>query len=127
MPRKGENIYKRKDGRWEGRFIKSRSAQGKAQYDYVYSKTYAGVKKKLLERKTQVTPTKTNAKSPDVSYQDILIPQWVTESQTLLYGIKGNKLRQKDSKQNKVIEGRRLSLLEHLCGVQNGELFSPII
>ena len=23
MPRKGENIYKRKDGRWEGRFIKS--------------------------------------------------------------------------------------------------------
>lgn len=73
MPRKVENIYKRKDGRWEGRFIKSRSAQGKAQYGYVYSKTYAGVKKKLLERKTQVTPTKTNAKSPDVSYQDILI------------------------------------------------------
>ena len=23
MPRKGENIYKRKDGRWEGRYIKS--------------------------------------------------------------------------------------------------------
>lgn len=21
MPRKGENIYKRKDGRWEGRYI----------------------------------------------------------------------------------------------------------
>ena len=37
MPRKGENIYKSKDGRWEGRFIKSRSAQGKAQYGYVYS------------------------------------------------------------------------------------------
>lgn len=23
MPKKGENIYKRKDGRWEGRYIKS--------------------------------------------------------------------------------------------------------
>lgn len=32
MPRKGENIYKRKDGRWEGRFIKGRSATGKALY-----------------------------------------------------------------------------------------------
>lgn len=21
MPRKGENIYKRKDGRWEGRYV----------------------------------------------------------------------------------------------------------
>lgn len=24
MPRKGENIYKRKDGRWEGRYIKQK-------------------------------------------------------------------------------------------------------
>ena len=24
MPRKGENIYKRKDGRWEGRYVKSK-------------------------------------------------------------------------------------------------------
>lgn len=30
MPRKGENIYKRKDGRWEGRYIKSRTPAGKA-------------------------------------------------------------------------------------------------
>lgn len=36
MPRKGENIYKRKDGRWEGRYIKSRTPAGKANYGYVY-------------------------------------------------------------------------------------------
>lgn len=30
MPRRGENIYKRKDGRWEGRFIKHRTEHGKA-------------------------------------------------------------------------------------------------
>lgn len=37
MPRKGENIYKRKDGRWEGRYIKSRTPAGKANYGYVYA------------------------------------------------------------------------------------------
>lgn len=29
MSRKGENIYKRKDGRWEGRYVKSKSPSGK--------------------------------------------------------------------------------------------------
>lgn len=48
MSRKGENIYKRKDGRWEGRFIKSRSHSGKAIYGYVYAKTYREVKTKLI-------------------------------------------------------------------------------
>ena len=47
MPRKGENIYKRKDGRWEGRYIKSKNSVGKAIYGYVYAKTYRDVKSKL--------------------------------------------------------------------------------
>ena len=47
MPRRGENIYKRKDGRWEGRYIKARSATGKAVYGYVYAHTYKEVKTKL--------------------------------------------------------------------------------
>ena len=46
MPRRGENIYKRKDGRWEGRYIKGH-AYGKAQYGYVYASSYAEVKEKL--------------------------------------------------------------------------------
>lgn len=36
MPRRGENIYKRKDGRWEGRYIKQYDIKGKAQYGYIY-------------------------------------------------------------------------------------------
>lgn len=47
MPRKGENIYKRKDGRWEGRYIKARSPEMKPIYGYVYAKTYREVKAKL--------------------------------------------------------------------------------
>lgn len=50
MPRKGENIYKRKDGRWEGRYIKSRTPAGKANYGYVYAKTYREVKAKLVNQ-----------------------------------------------------------------------------
>ena len=49
MPRKGENIYKRKDGRWEGRYIKERTTTGKIQYGYIYGKTYTEVKKKLMD------------------------------------------------------------------------------
>ena len=41
MPRRGENIRKRKDGRWEGRFIKGYAPDGKAKYGYVYAPTYA--------------------------------------------------------------------------------------
>ena len=47
MSRKGENIYKRKDGRWEGRYIKARTPQGKAVYGCsVYASTYNEVRKK---------------------------------------------------------------------------------
>lgn len=47
MSRRGENIYKRKDGRWEGRYVKSRESE-KTRYGYVYAKTYKEVKQKLL-------------------------------------------------------------------------------
>lgn len=50
MARTGENIYKRKDGRWEGRFIYTYGEDGKAKYKYVYAKTYTAVKSKLLQR-----------------------------------------------------------------------------
>lgn len=46
MARKGENIYKRKDGRWEGRYLK-RTPDGKSKYGYVYATTYRDVKAKL--------------------------------------------------------------------------------
>lgn len=51
MSRRGENIYKRKDGRWEGRYIKGRKANGKIHYGYVYRRTYKETKEKLTEMK----------------------------------------------------------------------------
>lgn len=52
MSRKGENIYKRKDGRWEGRYIRSYGENGKPKYGYVYAATYRETKQKLEERKS---------------------------------------------------------------------------
>ena len=47
MSRKGENIYKRKDGRWEGRYKCGFDKNGKTKYKSVYSKTYKDCKEKL--------------------------------------------------------------------------------
>ena len=46
MCRKGENIRKRKDGRWEARFIKYRDSEGKIHYGSIYGKTYSELKAK---------------------------------------------------------------------------------
>ena len=51
MPRRGENVYKRKDGRWEGRILKP---DGK--YLYVYAKTYKEVKNKQKNYKEHLRP-----------------------------------------------------------------------
>lgn len=47
MPRRGENIYKRRDGRWEGRYIVGRKLDGRAIYRSVYGTSYHSVRQKL--------------------------------------------------------------------------------
>lgn len=49
MPKRGDNIHKRKDGRWEGRYKIGTYANGKTKYKSVYGKTYAQVKEKLKD------------------------------------------------------------------------------
>lgn len=47
MAKRGDNIRKRKDGRWEGRYKKGRAADGSIIYGSVYGKTYKEVKEKM--------------------------------------------------------------------------------
>lgn len=55
MPKRGENIYKRKDGRWEGRIPKG-TDQGRRKYRSVYGKSYREVKEKMTAvRRTMQT------------------------------------------------------------------------
>ena len=46
--KKCENIFKRKDGRWEARYIKGYELSGKIKYGFCYGKTYKEAKEKGL-------------------------------------------------------------------------------
>lgn len=53
VARHGENIYKRKDGRYEGRYVIGKTPGGKTRFRYVYGRQYAEVKKALLLKKAE--------------------------------------------------------------------------
>lgn len=46
MSRRGENIYHRKDGLWEARYLKEIDIYGKKKYGSVYARTYKEAKAK---------------------------------------------------------------------------------
>ena len=54
MARNGENIYKRKDGRYEARYIAERDANGKAIYKSVYGYSKAEVREKVEAAKVEI-------------------------------------------------------------------------
>ncbi len=72
MPKKGENIYKRKDGRWEGRYVRCHDVMGKTTFGYVYGKTYGEVKSILIQKKTDVMRGSIIANQISVSFNDVL-------------------------------------------------------
>ena len=51
---KGENIFKRKDGRWEARYIKGYELSGKIKYGFCYGKTYKEAKEKVSVYKAAI-------------------------------------------------------------------------
>lgn len=73
MSKRGENIYKRKDGRWEGRL---RQPNGK--YHYVYGKSYTEIKKKIRDK---LTPTDDLHDNKNISEQRIVekLDMWLDE------------------------------------------------
>lgn len=67
MSKRGENIYKRKDGRWEGRYLKDSK-----KYGYVYGKTYKEVKEKLNYARLNTE------KQKDKTKLAVLCDNWLT-------------------------------------------------
>ena len=51
MARHGENIRKRKDGRWEGRYLVYSKEEGRKLYRSVYGRSYGEAKEKLIVKK----------------------------------------------------------------------------
>ena len=56
---KGENIFHRKDGRWEARYIKGYELSGKIKYGFCYGKTYREAKEKVTKYKAALVNGKT--------------------------------------------------------------------
>ena len=54
MARHGENIYKRKDGRYEGRYVIGKTLSGRTRFGYVYGRQYADVRSRLRQKKAEV-------------------------------------------------------------------------
>ena len=75
MPRKGENIYKRKDGRWEGRIIIGHNASGKAKYKYLYAHSYREVKAKMKIENNNITTSGFEGQNP-ISFKTATF-QWL--------------------------------------------------
>lgn len=52
MSKREENIYKRKDGRWEGRYRSGFKPDGKTKYSSVYGKSYREVRDLLAKKRS---------------------------------------------------------------------------
>lgn len=84
MARKGLNIYKRKDGRWEARYIKSRNTQGKPRYGYLYATSYHKVRNNL-QKVIQALNATDNEKVPATNYKFMGFSAiWLENSSTSL-------------------------------------------
>lgn len=77
MPRRGENIYKRKDGRWEGRYLYAYNIDGKAQYKYVYAKSYSQVKEKMISLQSINPLLNTMTQNKDKQNYDYWLNEWL--------------------------------------------------
>lgn len=67
MSKPGENISKRKDGRWEARYIKGYRENGKAIFGYVYGKSYHEAREK--KNKALQTLCQNENDSSDAEYR----------------------------------------------------------
>lgn len=72
MPRHGESIYKRKDGRYEGRYVIGRNANGTTKFGYIYGRHYSAVRQKLLLKKASLTPNQGH-----LAFSSITLNGWI--------------------------------------------------
>ncbi len=88
MARHGENIRKRKDGRWEGRYLTYSEKKEKQIYHSVYGKTYKEVKEKLIAQKdllkNPIRQVITTSESSNISSYEIplfqnIAQEWLTK------------------------------------------------
>lgn len=116
MPRRGENIRKRKDSRWEGRFIKLYDSAGKAKYGSVYGKTYFEAKRKLSEITKQLSMSVLPVRDHEINFREALF-LW----------LKSNRIKLKDQTYAKYLHLIENHLIPSLGSIQVKKLESTLI
>lgn len=81
MSRRGENIHKRKDGRWEGRIPVFNNDNKIVKYQSVYAHSYRDVKSLMKQNKFELQNVNTDKK---IITMQQLCEQWLDEVQVFL-------------------------------------------
>lgn len=115
MARRGDNIHKRKDGRWEGRYKSGFRDDGTTKYSSVYAYTYTECKKKLTEAQLAAFNSSTNKKSEKVFSE--LMTEWLL----------ANQIRLKGATKTKYINIIRTHILPTLGGMKLSSITSSKI
>jgi len=116
MARTGENIYKRKDGRWEARFIYQVDAEGKSKYRSVYgiSRQDAKQKRTLLAHEFMLGSQVST--SPVIIFKD-LAKNWLNNT----------KLRVKESTYSRYCNQVQKHILPHFGKYQASKISTEFI
>lgn len=85
MPKKGENIRKRADGRWEGRYKVDTPTDSKTKYHSVYGKTYKEVKDKIRLITSQPALLNEKKQQQPILIKEV-ITQWLNSSKSIHKG-----------------------------------------
>ena len=113
MSKRGENIYKRKDGRWEGRYISGRKPDGSARYTSVYGKSYREVKTLLEKRRGDKSKSAVSA----VLTVKCIMDAWLTTRITLV----------KDSSYQRYESIINAHILPRLGGIRSNRLTTEML
>lgn len=74
MCRRGENIYLRKDGRYEGRYVVGRKPNGATKFGYIFGRQFADVRRRLIAKKAELSGQQEN---PIRHGKPILLEVWL--------------------------------------------------
>ena len=118
MPRRGENIYKRNDGRWEARYVKEVLPDGSKKYGSVYANTYNEVKAK--QQYCMIHPQKSYHNSFNIIIS-VLAIEWL---ESIKNNVKINTYKKYENLCNKYIITELGNILVRLLSANNIRSFT---
>ena len=81
---KGENIFKRRDGRWEARYIKGYELSGRIRYGVCYGKTYQEAKEKASRCKAVLNNGTADASARSRHRLVFYCGEWLREKKPMI-------------------------------------------